>query len=691
MKNIIYVLFFVSSLCVHAQIDRSKQPQPGPAPEINLGTPQTFDLRNGLKVMVVENHKLPRVSFNLTIDNPPILEGDESGVSALVGSLLGKGSKNILKDDFYEEVDYLGASINFSSQGAFASGLSKYTKRIIELMADAALYPNFTQEEFDKEKKILLDNLKSQEKSVSTAARRVERVLAYGKNHPYGEYTTPETVNNVTLDDVKVFYANYFVPGKAYLVVIGDVNFEEVKKQITKNFQLWKKSSPPKYGLAKPRDAYYTQINFVDMPNAVQSEIAVQNLVNLKMTDKDYFPALLANKILGGGGEARLFLNLREDKGYTYGAYSSIGSNKDGPSRFRASASVRNAVADSAVVAFLYEINKIATENVSSEELTNAKAKYTGDFVLALERPETIARYALNIETENLPKNFYQTYLEKINAVTAEQIQEAAKKYFKTKNLRIVVTGKGSEVIENLEKVTFQNKKIPVRYFDNYGKTTKKPDYKADVPSNVTAKTVLNKYLDAIGGKEKINTISSLIIKYEGTAMGATIVSEEKRVSDKVATIIYMNDAPMMTMVATKTEAFRKQGENKMPFPPEMIKDLESAIGIFPEQKMLSGNKAKLTGVETVEGKKAYKIEISGDAVSSTYFYDMETGLKVKEAQVTNMGGRTQTQETVYKDYQEVEGIKFPAVKTGAMGPQSVTFKLREVVINKGVSEEDFN
>lgn len=484
MKKIVYTVLFLSTFFIHAQIDRSKQPKPGPAPEINLGKPQTFTLRNGLKVLVVENHKLPRVSFNLTIDNPPVLERNKAGVATLVGSLLGKGSKKIAKDDFYEEVDYLGASINFSSRGAFASGLSKYAKRIIELMADAALHPNFTQEEFDKEKKILLDNLKSQEKSVTTAARRVERVLAYGKNHPYGEFTTPESVNAITLSDIEIFYANYFVPGKAYLVVIGDVNFEDVQKQITKNFELWKKSFPPTYSLAKPLDAYYTQINFVDMPNAVQSEIAVQNLMNLKMTDSDYFPVLLANKILGGGADARLFLNLREDKGYTYGAYSGIGTDKYASSRFRASASVRNAVTDSAVVAFLTEINRIGNELVSPEELASAKAKYTGDFVLALERPETVARYALNIETENLSENFYQTYLEKINAVTAEQIQAAAKKYFKAKKLRIVVTGKGSEVLENLEKVSFNGRKIPIKYFDKYGKKAAKPKYEVNASGN---------------------------------------------------------------------------------------------------------------------------------------------------------------------------------------------------------------
>ncbi len=147
-----------------------------------------------------------------------------------------------------------------------------------------------------------MTGLKAEEKDVSAISGRV-RALAYGKDHPYGEFTTIETVNNVKLEDIKKFYKEYFVPANAYLVVVGDVNFDEVKKLTEKHFTSWTKAIPPSYPFANPKDVYNTQINFVDMPNAVQSEIAVQNIVNLKMKDDDYLPALFANQILGGGGE----------------------------------------------------------------------------------------------------------------------------------------------------------------------------------------------------------------------------------------------------------------------------------------------------------------------------------------------------------------------------------------------------
>ena len=151
-KSLFLFAVLLGLLPLQAQIDRSQQPAPGPAPEIQLDEPQEFVLKNGLRVLVVENHKLPRASANLNIDLPPVFEGELAGVNALLSSMLGKGSKAITKDDFDEEVDYLGARVNIGASSAFASSLSRSFPRVLELMADAALNPNFLQEEFDKEK-----------------------------------------------------------------------------------------------------------------------------------------------------------------------------------------------------------------------------------------------------------------------------------------------------------------------------------------------------------------------------------------------------------------------------------------------------------------------------------------------------------------------------------------------------------
>ena len=689
MKRI-YILFIAAftSIGVQAQVDRSVMPKPGPAPEINLAEPMSFELNNGLKVMVVENHKLPRVSIQLTIDNPPILEGDKAGVSSLTGSLLGLGSKNISKDDFNEEIDFLGARLNFGAQSAFASSLSKYLPRMMELMADAAINPNFTQEEFEKEKEKLITGLKTEEKDVSAIAGRIQRALAYGKNHPYGEYASESTVKNVTLTDIEAFYRDYFVPANAYLVVIGDVNFDEVKKLVEEYFTPWTKAVPPSFSFSQPNDAQYTQINFVDMPNAVQSEIAVQNLVELKMKNDDYLPALVANQILGGGGEGRLFLNLREDKGYTYGSYSSIGDDKYEVSRFRATASVRNVVTDSSVVEILKEIDQMVNEPVTEKELANTKAKYTGRFVMALEQPQTIANYALNIEKEGLPKDFYKTYLERIDKISIEDVQNAAQKYFSSSNARVVVAGKGSEVLENLEKVSVNGKKLPVLYYDKTGEKTTKPDYNAEMPEGITAASIIENYIQAIGGKAKLEAVESYAMSATAEMQGMKLEMEMKKTSKDQ----FMQDVKMMGNSVSKQVLDGDKGYavgqgQRKDLSAEEIEKVKEESATFPELNYLAVGGIALDGMETVGDKKAYKIKVTDN---KTVFYDAETSLKLQEVNVTEMQGQQVKQTLMFDDYKEVSGILFPFKLTQSMGPQNIEFIVTEIKVNDGVSPADF-
>lgn len=448
------------------------QPKAGKAPIVNLKKPQTFFLPNGLKVMVVENHKLPRVTYNLTLDNAPFAEGNKKGVDQLGSSLIGSGNTKITKDDFNEEVDFLGANMAFSSNGTYASSLSKYSGRVLQLMSYGALNPNFAQEEFDKEKAKLLEGIRAQEKSVPAIANRVVDALAFGPNHPSGECMTEETVKNITLSDVVSNYDNYFVPENAYLVIIGDVKFKEVKPIVEKLFGSWKKRATPKLTYASPQNVPFTQINFVDVPNAAQSEISLVNTIDLKMGDKDFFPAVIATYILGGDFNSYLNMNLREEHGWTYGANAIIGAGKY-VSKLRSASSIRTSATDSAVVEFIKEIKRIRTEKVSEEVLSDVKAGYIGRFVMQVEKPQSVARYALNIETEDLPRDFYENYIKTINAVTPDDILKAANKYFLIDNTRIIIAGKGSEVIPGLEKLD-----IPMFYFDNYGNPIQKPVYK---------------------------------------------------------------------------------------------------------------------------------------------------------------------------------------------------------------------
>ncbi len=681
MKKILFILTLLLTFPAFAQVDRSQQPQPGPAPVIQLGEPERFTLKNGLSVLIVENNKLPRASVSLTLDNPPIAEGEMAGVSAMTAALLGKGSKKIDKDSFNEEVDFMGASINFGSQSASASSLSRYFNRVLELMSEAALNPNFTQEEFDKERDIILDGIKSSEKSVTSAARRVENLLAYGKNHPYGEYVSKESVEKISLADVKAFYKRYFLPNNAYLIIVGDVDAQGLKEQVKKLFGKWKKKDFPNDNFPEVNNVSSTQIDFVNMPNAVQTEVSVQNTVSLRKKDADYFPLLIANGILGGGGEARLFLNLREDKGYTYGSYSRMGNNKYTNSRFRASASVRNAVVDSAVVELLYEINRMKNEMVSDEELSRAKAKYVGSFVRAVERPSTVASYALEIETEDLPDDFYTTYLESVNSVTKEDIQRVAQKYFLVDQARVVVTGKASEVLDNLEKVQFNGNVVPVNYYDKYGNVIDRPA-SFELPDGVSAQTILANYIDAIGGLDALNAIQTLEVSYNANFMGNALEATSINTADEQKQIIKMGGNVLATVIVNASGAKVEQMGNSMDLPPEMAADMQAAIGIVPELKMMENENVTVTGTEEVDGQNAYALEMKGQSTTTTTYYAVESGLKLKQTTVTEMMGQTQTQETTYGNYKSFGSLLIPTTTTVPLGPQTVDATIGDVKIN---------
>ena len=681
MKKIhtVLILLFLTGIM---QAQDRPQPKPGNPPVVNIKKPQTFVLANGMKVLVVENHKLPRVSFNLTLDNAPFTEGNKKGVDELTSSLIGNGTKKTAKEAFNEEIDFYGASINFSSSGAYASSLSKYSGRVLELLAEGALQPNFTQSEFDKEKAKLLEGLKADEKSVPAIASRVVDVLAFGKNHPSGEYLSEQTVKNVTLADVQANYATYFVPENAYLVIIGDIKFKEAKAAVEKLFNGWKKQSAPKNTYPNPENVSKLQIDFVDVPNAVQSEISLVNTVNLRMSDPDFFPAVIANQILGGDFNSYLNMNLREQHAWTYGASSSIGSGKY-VTKFKASSAVRNTVTDSAVVQFIKEIKRIRTEKVSEDVLKNVKAGYIGRFVMQVEKPQAVARYALNIETEKLPADFYEKYIQTINSVTADDIYRVANKYFLLDNMRIVIAGKGSDVLSGLEKL-----QIPIYYFDKYGNPIEKPATKKEAPAGVTAKTVFENYLKAIGGEKVVSSVKTLAMTGSTTVPQApTPLTFTSKLDSKgkMMVSLAMGTMNIMKQVVNDKGAYIEQQGQRKNLEGADLAEMKANAAPFEELQLSKRTDLKVDAIEPINGSDAYAIKDG----KTTYYYDVKSGLKVAESKVREQAGKSTTQITNFNNYKEVKGVKVPFNLVQNVGFE-LDIKMSEIKINEGVSESDF-
>lgn len=678
--TILVVSLFVTG--VQAQIDRSKMPEPGEAPEIDLGSPETFQLQNGLTVMVVENHKLPRVSTRLRLDNKPYAHGDKVGVTALYSAMMGNGTDDMDKDEFNKRVDKYGANVNYGSQSASASSLSKFFPEIFELMADGLLHPRFTDQSFGREKKKLIEGIKSKENDTKAIARDLQSALPFGKDHPYGEFETVASVEGLDKNDVESYYKNFISPKNAYLVVVGDVKAKKIKKMAKKKFKHWNNAQPPSQDLPDINDAEETQINFVDVPSADQSQEAFINLVDLKMADDDYVPALITNQILGGGADARLFNNLREDKGYTYGAYSRLGNDKYGAARFMAAAGVRNGVTDSAVVAFLDEIKGIREEKVDSAELALAKAKYTGNFVRSLEDPSAVAKHAVTIETENLPDDFYENYLKRIDETTAEDVQRAAQNYIKPDHLRIVIAGKGSDVIDGLETIEYNGDPLPVKYFDKEGNPVDKPEYNQEVPEDVTVKSIYDDYIEAIGGKEAVEGINTLYSKYKGSVGGQELEMTKKE-TKKGKSLIEVASGGMTvqkTVFDGENGYTEVQGQKKE-FGDDEIEEAKAQSGLFPELQVPED--AEVTGIEQIGDEKAYAVEISE---AETVYYSVDSGLKLQSKTQAEQGAST----AKFMDYQTVDSVKFPHTIEQSMGPQTIELEADKITPNQKMKKDTF-
>jgi len=677
------------------KLDRSIKPKPAAAPEIKLGTTQSFTLENGLQVFVVENHKLPQVSFSLSLDIDPVLEGDMAGYKSATGELLSTGTKNRTKDQINEQIDFIGASLNTYAEGIYASSLKKHQEKLLDIMSDVLMNAEFKQEELDKIKKQTISGIQSSKDNPDAIANNVTSVLLYGKNHPYGEINTEKTVENITLDKCKEYYNTYFKPNTAYLAVVGDITIAEAKPLIEKYFAKWQKADVPVNKYKTPTAPEKTKVAFVHKEGSTQSLINITYPINLKQNNPDVIKAKILNSILGGGSTARLFMNLREGHGYTYGAYSSI-TPDELVGRFNATAKVRNEVTDSAVIEFMVELKRIVNEKVTEQELQDIKNYMTGTFAYSLQDPQTIANFALNIAKYKLPADYYTTYLKKLSEVTVDDIKAVAEKYIKPDNAYIVVVGDKS-VAKTLAPFSADGK---VNFYDNFGN-----DYVEALkpaPAGVTAQTILDNAVKAKYGMatgkaldKKLSKIKDITIKMNASIQGQTIgVTRYQKAPNKFAMVMAMGTMVLQkqTFDGTVGKVSGMQGNKTMEG--AELEDMKASSAMFADLNMeKAGYKHTLLGIEPLEGKEAYKLEkVSPSGEKETVWYDVASGLQVKTMSVkTNeqMGGEFSV-IGLYSDYKEINGIKFAHKIVQSFGPQALDMEVTSVEINTKLGDDIF-
>jgi zinc protease len=688
MKKILFSILALSLFtAVHAQkLDRSIRPKAGPAPEIKLGDAESFTLDNGMKVFVVENHKLPAVTYSIQLDIRPAPEGNKSGITSMVGELITSGTKNRSKDKFDEEVDIIGASLGASSSSIGGRALTKHQEKLLDLMSDALLNADFKQEDLDKLKKQMMANLESSKNDPDDMLNNVSSVLNYGKNHPYGELVREETVSNITLNDCIAYYKKYFRPNVAYMAIVGDINLAQAKELANKYFGKWEKGDVPRASYPSVQAPTTTEVDFVPRDGSVQSVVGITYPIDLMIGTPDVIKTRVLNQVLGGSFQ-RLDKNLRETHAWTYGSNSRISAD-DIVGNVNVTVKCRNEVTDSSITEMLREMDNLRNTPLSQEELQGAVNYLSGVFALQLESPQTIAQYAINIERYNMPKDYYKNYLKNLNATTVADVQAAAQKYLKTQNAHIVVVGNKSEV-DKLKKFSAKGE---IKSFDNYGEPVQLKESK--VIDGVKVDDVLNKYIDAIGGKavlEGLKDLSVYCTVQEGRQEYK--VSKQYVSPDKGKQVVEVEGQVMQKLVVNGDKGYMEAQGQKQQLPPDMIASQKSEMDL---QTLLHPGKYgisySLLSKEMMDGKEMYSVEkVENDGKKRTVqYYEIATGLLAKEISSSNEGGQQKVEMTSYSDYREVKnsnGYKI-AFKEESVGGAQVT--VQSAKANSGLKEDAF-
>jgi len=696
MKKIVSIctLSVLAITTVFGQVDRSIRPKPGKARTPQIASYQEFTLDNGLKVFVIENNKLPKVSFSLVLNNDPIVEGEKAGYTSMAGSLMKAGTTTKTKEQINEKIDYMGANLSTGASSVYASCLSRYTADVFAIMSDVILNPVFPKEEFDKEKKQLEGSAKSAKDDPNGISTNIYGISLFGKNHVYGEILTEASVANITLEDCKSYYNTYFKPNVAYLAIVGDITLEEAKKLVTSKLGSWAKGTVPTNVVSKEAPTTGTQVTLVDRASSVQSVIKIGNVVNYNVTKADYFAAKLANEILGGGSAGRLFKNLREDKAYTYGAYSGLSSDEY-VGKFTMTAEVRTDVTDSAITEFLSEAKRICTEDVDADALQNAKNAIAGSFGRSLEQPQTVASFALNIAEFNLPKDFYNNYLTNLAKVTVADVKAAAKKYFNVNNFSIVVVGKGAELEAKLKQFDADGNITILDFEGNPAELVKiKP-----ITGNVTLEDIYNKRLmaftntsDLKSAAKKMKKLKDLTTKGQATIQGTAIdVLTYKKAPNKLAVSIMFQGTVVQKQTFDGVNGKSVSMQGKKELTADEIDELKLQASFTPEDLYKElGYTVELLGTEEVEGKDAYVVALTKGDVASTVYYDVTSGLQVKSVTTAkDEKGEEITSISVLSDFRDVDGYKF-AFKTAISGAQALDIIISEVSVNAKLSDDLF-
>ncbi len=695
MKYLLTFVLLGALGLVNGQLDRSIMPKPTPAPQIQIKPTETWTTANGITVILSENHKLPKVSFDLTLGSGATLEGEKAGLSELAGSLVMSGTSNRSKDQLDKEIDFLGASLSASASNVYLSVLTKHLDQGLSLMADVTKNASFPEDEFKRISDQLRSGMVSLKSEAAGMAGNATVKVNFPK-HPYGEVMTFTTLDAITLSDVKEFYKSHFTPQGAYLVIVGDINRAQAEKMINTYFGTWQGPKPIITEYKDPVKSNGNQVYFVNKPGAVQSVIQVSFPIPMRMGNQDQLAMSVLNDVFGGSGfGTRLMQNLREDKAFTYGCYSGL-NNQDLGGWISISGNFRNAVTDSAIQEIINELNRLLNETITTPELELTKAVKNGSFARSLERPQTIARFAYNISKYKFPEDYYRNYLQRLESIDAAELSRVAKTYIKPNNYNIVVVGNESV----LDKI---------KAFDSDGKVTKLDEFgdvKLDrTPSDMGVNEVLEKYVLAMTQSTTLVQAQKKIGKVKNVMQKASLSSDKIPFPLKSfdlytsagvrAERIEFNGNVAQSKYYDGMTGFEKNMQTgKTPFDDNKMKAAKLEKALIPEMDWMKTENAtvvSMMGIEQENKKEYYVIRVSTDPKNeSLHYYEKGTFLKWKTVKTVVNKEESLNAITEYSDYRAVKGLMFPYQSVLNAGSMTFTQKIDEILVNGKVNVAEF-
>lgn len=692
-KNILALIYLGISIGSFSQLDRSIIPVAGEPKEVNIQDSEVFTTSNGITVILSENHKVPKVSVRYVAGSDSKNEGDKAGLSELTGELIMSGTAKRTKDVLDNEIDFIGASINSSGNSLSLRCLKKHLSTGLDLMTDVLFNANFPEDEVTRVKKQAESGLASTKSSPDAMAQNAMRKINF-PDHPFSNILTEESLENITRDDMIAYYKDMFTPIGSYLVVVGDISKEETEKLVQDYFGSWDGKNPfvKKFPRVVPKNG--NQVYFVEKKGAVQSVIYVTYPVDMGKENPNQINLKVLNNILGGGGFGnRLTQNLREDKGYTYGCRSSIALTDNG-SWMSAGGNFRNEVTDSAITEILYELKTISNDLVSDEELNLTKSSSAGGFARSLERPSTIASFALDIIKNKLPKGYYKSYLKNLNEVSKEDVLDMAQRHIQYENCNIIVVG-NSDILERLLPFDSDNE---IDFLDPFGN-----EKKDMLPSDLSGVEIINKYLLKVTNSATIDEVKAKVKKVKSYRKETEL--SMAAMPGKIS-LVEMYKAPktqamkmeMNGMVIQSGYFKGKKGYNhnmqtgKKNLTKEQVSERKKSLGLFPELNYEKyGIKVEAIGIEARGTRELYVVKITDGDKEGYNYYNTSDFLQTKKTIIEKSPeGETTENSVEYGDYKEANGFLFPHSQNMSFGKMTFTGTVISNELNVDIDFSEF-